>query len=403
MAKYIFLNRFFFPDHSATSQMLSDLAFDLARSGMDVHIITSRLRYDDAAAQLPARESMDGVEVHRIWTSRFGRANLLGRAFDYLSFYLSAFTKLFGLARRGDVIVAKTDPPLISVVAGWVAALRGARLVNWLQDLFPEVAAALGIGKGESAPIRLLRWLRNRSLLRAQTNVVIGERMADRLRQQGVPDERIRVIHNWTDGAKVYPVEDNPLRTAWGLDDKFVVGYSGNMGRAHEFETIMSAAEGLKARDDIRFLFIGGGPQKELIERTARERHLPNIEFQPYQARDRLAESLSVADVHLISLQPQLESLIVPSKFYGIAAAGRAALFIGDKDGEIPRLLAQADMGRALEPGDAEGLAREIQVMADDRQTTRDMGDRARKLLESRFDQKLGVAGFREVLVRAAG
>jgi len=143
--KLIFVNRFFFPDHSATSQMVSDLAFALAAAGFDVQVVTSRLRYDDPAAELPGREAIAGVQVHRVRTTRFGRHLLPGRALDYLTFYLSAAWRLFRLLRRGDVVVAKTDPPLISVPVGWVAGLRGARLVNWLQDLFPEVAAALGI------------------------------------------------------------------------------------------------------------------------------------------------------------------------------------------------------------------------------------------------------------------
>ena len=141
----IFLNRFFYPDHAATSQLLSDLAFALADGGREVHVITSRQRYDEPESLLPARERIRGVEVHRVWTSRFGRNWLPGRTMDYLTFYTSAAWTLFRLAHSDHVIVAKTDPPLISAVAAMVARLRGARLVNWLQDLFPEVAVASGL------------------------------------------------------------------------------------------------------------------------------------------------------------------------------------------------------------------------------------------------------------------
>ena len=126
--KVVFLNRFFFPDHAATSQLLSDLAFDLADSGYEVHVITSRQRYDDASARLPAESEVKGVRIRRVWTSRFGRGHLSGRAMDYLTFYLTTAWGLWRLIRRGDVVVAKTDPPLISVVAGWVAGYGGARI-----------------------------------------------------------------------------------------------------------------------------------------------------------------------------------------------------------------------------------------------------------------------------------
>ena len=137
-----------------------------------MHVITSRLRYDAPKARLAAFENCRGVEVHRVWTSRFGRHFLPGRGIDYLAFYLSAFWRLLRLARSGDVIVAKTDPPLISVVAGWVVRIRKARLVNWLQDLFPEVAMALNMrGFRGSLGCWLVR-LRNASLNRARINVV---------------------------------------------------------------------------------------------------------------------------------------------------------------------------------------------------------------------------------------
>ena len=143
--RVIFLNRYFYPDHSATSQMLSDLALFLAGAGHEVCVVTSCQRYDDAAAVLPSRERIAGVEVLRVRTTRFGRDNLVGRAADYATFYLAAGWWLWRIARAGDVVVAKTDPPLISVVASFVARRRGARLINWVQDVFPEVAEALGV------------------------------------------------------------------------------------------------------------------------------------------------------------------------------------------------------------------------------------------------------------------
>ena len=125
--KHIVINRFFYPDHSATSQLLSDLAFHLAEGGHRVCVVASRQRYDDPGARLASRETVEGVGVYRVWTSRFGRRFLPGRAVDYLTFYLSATFRLWWLARRGDVVVVKTDPPLVSVVAGWVGCDPGVR------------------------------------------------------------------------------------------------------------------------------------------------------------------------------------------------------------------------------------------------------------------------------------
>src|ERR1700731_272562 len=117
MKRVIFLNRFFFPDHSATSQLLSDLAFHLARHGRAVHVVTSQQRYDEPGARLPAAESIDGVEVHRIATTRFGRPALRGRGLDYLSFHAGVGRRVLSLARAGDVLVEKPAPPMLCVPA----------------------------------------------------------------------------------------------------------------------------------------------------------------------------------------------------------------------------------------------------------------------------------------------
>ncbi len=376
--------------------MLSDLAFELACCGHDVHVVTSRLRYDDSRARLPPSETIDGVFVHRVATSRFGRSFLPGRLIDYLSFYWSATRCLFRYLCQGDVVVAKTDPPLISVPVGWVAGRKKAILVNWLQDLFPEVAAALGI-KGMGGPIGgLLRRLRDGSLRRARVNIVLGQRMEALLCDRGIAPNRIRVIHNWADAGSVVPIsrDDNGLRRQWRINGSFVVGYSGNLGRAHEFDTVVSAAEVLKGEPDILFLFIGGGALIAPLQQAVQQRGLENFRFEPYQPRESLHQSLSLPDVHLVSLLPQMEGLIVPSKLYGIAAAGRPVIFVGDPDGEIPRLLLPAEAGVTVEPGDGVGLARQILALRDNRADCERMGSNARGLLVDRFSTRVAFAAW---------
>lgn len=400
MAKAIFINRYFYPDHSATSQMLSDLAFALAADGREVHVVTGRQLYDNPAADLPASESVQGVRIHRVWTTRFGRGGLPGRAIDYLTFYLSAAWCLLLTTRAHDQVIAKTDPPLISVIAMVVAALRGATLVNWVQDLFPEVAEGLDM-KAVCVGAPFLRGLRNISLRAARNNVVLGERMAARLVEQGVAPAAVTIIHNWSDAAAIQPVaaRHNPLRAQWGLSDKFVVGYSGNMGRAHEFVTLLDAAHQLREETGIVFLFIGSGIQRAWLEDEVRRRGLKNVLFQPYQPRGQLALSLSVPDLHVISLRPQLEGLIVPSKFYGIAAAGRPTLFIGDPDGEIPRILSAHHCGATAAIGDVGAAVRYIRELAHGRpELNEQQGGNARMAFERRFAQSSAFDAWRCVL-----
>ncbi len=398
--KIVFVNRFYAPDHSPTSQMLTDLASALAETGGEVHVVTSRLRYDDASASLAPRERIDCVDVHRVGSSAFGRSSTAGRALDYLSFLATASLRLWQLTRQGDIVIAKTDPPLVSVPTGWVARLRGARLVNWLQDVFPELAAVLGVRLARGPVGALLRRLRDASLRHAAANVVVGELMRERVVALGADPAHVAVIPNWADGALLRPVDRdaNPLRTEWGLRDRFVVGYSGNMGRAHEFETVLDAAVALRGRPDIVFLFIGDGARKPALAAASAERGLSTLLFKTYQPQELLDRSLGVADVHLVSLHPALEGLVVPSKFYGIAAAGRPTLFVGDPDGEIGALVRAADCGYAVRRGDVAGLVQAIERLRADPQLRNRMGENARRLFETCCDKPLAVARWRTLL-----
>jgi glycosyltransferase involved in cell wall biosynthesis len=401
MRKIVFLNRFFYPDHSATSQILSDLAFHLAEAGREVHVVSSRQRYDDPGALLVNEEIISGVHVHRIATTRFGRKQLVGRAVDYLSFYALLRSALLDLARPHDIIVAKTDPPLLSIVAMNAARHRGARLVNWLQDLYPEVAVELQVPYLRGPIAGGLTGLRDRSLRLAAMNVVVGQKMATKVMAAGVAADKVRVIPNWCDDAEIVPVPpaDNPLRAAWGLEGRFVVGYSGNLGRAHEFETMLGAAEHLSGHARIVFLLVGGGHAFEALARRVKERKLEAMfRFMPYQDRAHLKHSLGVADVHLISLRPRLEGLIVPSKFYGIAAAGRPILAITATDGEFAPIITAHQCGLVIEPGRGVELARAIATLSEDADRCIRMGQRARAMLEAEFTREKAFEHWRNLL-----
>ena len=402
MRRLIFINRFFHPDHSATSQILSDLAFHLVEAGFDVQILASRQIYDQPARVLPPEETVRGVRVHRVWTTRFGRGRLVSRAVDYLTFYLSATTRLAALADSGTVVIAETDPPLLSVPSALVTRVKRAVLVNWIQDLFPEIAQSLHVpGIALVAPV--LRRLRNFSLNLARTNVVLGEAMAARLRAEGIEQDKIEVIHNWSPVEMEQPAArqtENPLRSEWGLGQRFVVGYSGNFGRAHDFATVLDAAAALRDLTDIHFLFIGAGAQRPWLEARVVDLGLTNVSFRPYQPLDRLAASLLVPSVHLVSLKPDLEGLIVPSKFYSALAAGRPVLFVGDPASEMAMRIEESGCGRAFPVGAHADLAAAIRDLASHPSQVAEMGKRARTLWAARFQRRQALAAWQELLMR---
>jgi colanic acid biosynthesis glycosyl transferase WcaI len=380
MPKIIFVNRYFSPDESATSRMVSDLAFRLAQRDVSVAVVTSRQLYENPEAALPPRETIRGVEVHRVWTATHGRSRLLGRALDYASFHVSAGFELLRLLNRGDLVVAKTDPPLISIAGALAASWNGAHLINWLQDLFPEVATALAPGAVPKPVAAVLRSARDWSLRTALMNVALSEGMQSRLIARGVDRGHVTVVPNWANVEEVVPMptQSSQTRRRLGLEGSFVVGYSGNLGRAHEFDTLLGAARLLQSDPDIAFLITGGGAKAAALQQATQDAGLTNTVFQDYQPPERLSDSMAAADIHFVSLLPSLEGLIVPSKIYGILAAGRPALFVGDTRGDVARMIQQFDCGIVVAVGDSARLAGEIRALRDDPERLRSMGQRAR-------------------------
>lgn len=224
--------------------------------------------------------------------------------------------------------------------------------------------------------------------------------MASYLTEHGLENDRVSVMHHWSDGEEIYPVPPtaNSLRTRWGLQDKFVVGYSGNFGRAHDFSTLLEAAVLLSDDEDIQFLLIGGGQQRAHVEEIVRNRDLKNVIFKPLQPAQNIAESLSAADAHIVSLIPRLEHCIVPSKFYGVLAAGRPTLFVGDSKGEVARVVASADCGAAVKIGEGQRLADFIVEMKDSPDRRAQMGLNARRVLDTVFSRENAVNAWADVM-----
>ena len=398
--RVVFVNRYYAPDISATGQMLTDLAEALTSNGWAITVICSRQLYEDSHASLPARETVRGVRVLRVFTTRFGRRRLLGRALDYVSFYLTATITLLRVVRRTDVLVVKSDPPLLSLVGALVQFFTGASLVNWLQDVFPEIASRLSLSPLPHFVESLVCRARDSSLRTAKANVVLGTGMRDYLCSRGMDSRSMLISENWADERAVFPIPatQSVLRQRLGLTDRFVIAYSGNLGRAHDAETLLEAAQLLQTQSEFMFLMIGGGARMRALEEQARRRGLHNILFVPYQPREALNDALAAGDVHLVSLLPQLEGLIVPSKVYGVLAAGRPMVFIGDPEGEISRLVRTARVGVGVATGDVQGLRTALVHLHDRREECDAMGEAARELFESRYTLSAAVDRWRGLL-----
>lgn len=389
LPRIIFVNRVYWPSTAATAQLLTDLAEGLVGRGWTVHVI--------AAGEAPS--SHNGVTIHRTGgTDRHG--GLVSRFINYGRFRRAAQRQLAGLVAPGDIVVVMTDPPLLGVAVTDLVVRHGARVIHWIQDIYPEILTA-HLGPLAALPLSPLRTLRDLSWQGARRCVTLGADMAQAVTARGIAADHVNIVPNWAPRELHRPVtvEASAVRrAAWGVADKFVVAYSGNLGRVHEFTAVLDAAGRLKARPDIVFLFIGAGARFEEVRQAARSRGLDNLRLLPPEPRDQLAAALGAADAHLVTLKPGFAQLVYPSKLAGVLAAGRPVLFVGPTDGEIARLLAQAQCGVAVGPGDGARLADTITAWQADKTRSVQLGRNARAVYERQFTFAAALARWDEIL-----
>lgn len=393
----VLLNQAFHPDVVATAQMAKDLADRLVAAGHTVTVVASRSIYGQSGATLPRRETVDGIRVHRVGSSRFGKASIAARAFDFGLFYVRAALRTLTL-KKPDVVVCFTTPPFITLVGILTRLLRRSRCVCWLMDLYPDVAVASGVMKPDSLATRFFDRLNRWLLRRADITVVLGRCMQSRVLAKGAPEGRVRFIPVWADTAGIEPVRraENPYREKFGTAESLCVMYSGNWGIAHDWETICDAMRRVvqvPPRDDqgraipVRFAFVGGGKRRPLVEAYIREHDLgSHAAYFDYVPRADIGLSLSAADIHLMTVKEGMEGMIVPSKLFGVMAAGKPSLYVGSPESEIARIIAESASGMCFAEGDSAGLAEAIRSLAADSIGRKRMGKNARDAIAGHYD-----------------
>jgi glycosyltransferase involved in cell wall biosynthesis len=397
--RILFINRFFHPDQSATAQLLTELAEDLDNSGVSVTVITGRTDYLGNGAALPARDLYKGIEIRRVRSTAWGNeGSRLGRLLDYLSFYAAAGWAAL-MSQKYDCLVVLSDPPLLSILAAVVGTVKRCHTMCWLQDVFPEIAVRAGVlPEGVTAGVfrRLAAW----SLRRLDCIIVIGRCMRQHLQRLGIPGRKLFYSPNWADGSHIQPVnrDENWFGDDQDFNDRFVVMYSGNFGVVHEAETIASVLAMMKPVEPIRFCFIGKGLHRDALEQRAGAEGWDHVRFLPHQERERMRFALARADVHLVSLRSDMSGLSVPSKIYGIMAAGRPVIFIGPESSEAALVIKEAGCGYVIRPGQGASVSDAILQYYANPALRESHGRSARQYFEAHCERRIATSRFTHAL-----
>lgn len=403
-AAVTFVSQYFWPEETATADMLSGIAFGLAARGMGVSAIAGQPAYR-RATRLPRVLNERGLTVRRVPSTRCDKNRRIGRILNTVTFAASTFS-VCQMGRRNAPLLAVTNPPLLPWVARSTKALRRTPYLLVVHDVYPQIAVALGHLRAGSWIERLWRRLNRWSYRGAARIIALGECMAEVLRRELPPQlrENVVVIPNWADGKNIqpFPRDGHPTLSEWRVKDQFVVQYSGNIGLFHEIETLVDAAARLR-ESNVRFVFLGDGGQLPWLRETVEKRGLGNVTLLPFQPKERLPLTLTACDAGLVTLKEAATGLCVPSKFYGILAAGKPVIAVMNERCEVAQAVRRHRCGLVLEPGNAEKLAAEIVRLQSDKVRLREMGRAARKAFDADYTVETATGRYADVIQAILG
>lgn len=413
--KILVINQHFYPEVAATGQLLLDLCEDLVKAGYRVKVITGNPNGDlNEKNKILKNENYKGIEILRLKNTTFNKYRMKGRILNYLTFHLLVFFQVL-FCRKPDLVIVLSTPPFISFYGLILKILKKVKTIYIVQDLFPDLVVELGKIKNKCF-INILENLSKCIIRKMDRVVVVGEFMKRKIKRdilQGMDSEHIITIHNWADGEKVIVMkgekekekEKNFLKEEWGLEGKFIVLYSGNIGDLHEFNTIVSAAEELEEQgwEKICFVFIGEGIKKEYIKRKVKEKGLNNVLFFPFQPREVLKYSLGLADVSLVTLEKGFEGMVVPSKIYGILASGRPVIAVMGGESEVTEIIRKGRCGEVVKIGNCKALSEKIISYYNNHKKCYEEGINGRKYFEENFDRKIATKKYIKVIKETLG
>ena len=384
--------------------LLNELALDLGENGAEVTVITGfpsrRISSEvkDYYLQHPIEQISENVVVKRVGSRKGEGTGLFDRMIKYLLLTMAIYRE--AKKTPTDAYYLYSSPPFI----GWMGILL-AKIAPTLynaQDLFPDTLIRIK-GYSERNPlVRFLRYMERRVYKYNTRIVTISNEMKCTLVAAGCAEEKIDVVYNWADTKSLHHVEknDNALMDELELDKmKFIVSYAGDIGLFQGWPVILDAVKMVAARNsNIHFALIGSGSYKEELERRIIEEEIPNISTHPLQPASRLSEIYSIGDLELVSIEPGLSKMALPSKTFVILATGSAILSLVDQSSDIARIIQDNNLGYTLEHGNAEALAEVILQAYNDSEQIALKGANAGRFAKENFDRKQQTKKYFDIL-----
>jgi colanic acid biosynthesis glycosyl transferase WcaI len=375
--KVLLLNLYYPPDTSATAKMAAAFIEPLAQKH-NVSVICGRPSYDPSERRswrLWQTEQLNGVHVIRVGSTDYPRTQMARRVFNYLTYVALGIPRAIFISC--DVVLAMTDPPFQGIVGAFVAMLTRKPFVYNIRDMYPDMAVGGSIVK-PGLMVRIWEKLHRWALRRASRVIVLGEDMKARIAAKGVAPDRIDIVRDGVEIASSPTASSDfdaeVIRTIRG-DFRFVLLHAGNLGFYGAWETLLAAARELQ-HDGVGLIFVGDGAQRSRLQELAV--NTSNVRFLPFFPASKISSVLAAADAHIITIKRGLEGVVVPSKMYGVLAAGRPIVAVAPKETDAASLGARENFGCSADPDKPEEVVAAVRVLLADPSRVATMGAAAR-------------------------
>ena len=378
----LFLCQFFYPEYISSAQLPYDTVRALRKDGFAVDVLCGYPHEYLDGKDIPVKEEIDGVRIHRLKYIQTGRAGFLGRIINYFSFTFMVLLNLLKTAKYRAVVVY-SNPPILPWIASWAKVLFGCKLMFVSYDLYPEVATVTNTLREGNIICRLMNHINKCVYRRADSVVALSSEMKEFiLKNREIPSEKVTVIPNWYEdrGEFSRDLSDNVFQDI--AKDKFVVSYFGNMGTMQDMDTILGAIRELK-EDDIFFLFAGHGNKMEKLKQIVSEEGISNIVIHDFLHGKNFRDALAVSDCALVSLEKGATGLCVPSKTYSYMMQGIPLLAIMDES-DIVRDI-EKGAGLWVRNGESMKMAEAIRQLKDDPERQRNMRQTCRRIYLEKY------------------
>lgn len=406
--RILFICQYYPPEMGAPSARTFEHACQWVADGHDITVLTSFPSHPTGVVppefrgKIFQREEADGIRVWRSWHWATRNEGFLKRTLSYVSFMLSAIVAATFHPARYDAVVA-TSPQFFVAIAGYVISrMKRKPFILEIRDLWPEAIVSVGLLEPDALITRVLERIELFLYRKADCIIPVTEGARDDMIRRGIDPDKIHTVRNGANLTHFAPgPRENAVRERFGLGDKFVAAYVGTHGMAHGLDGVLDAADRLREREDIHFLFVGEGAEKPKLVALAEERQLPNMTFVDPQPKAMVPLFLCAADACLVPLRRhKLFEGTIPSKIFEAMASGRPILL--GVQGEAERILTDAEAGIPVEPENPAALANGILRLADDPGLGRELGESGVNYVRTHFDRSVLARKMMEILVKYA-